>query len=157
MANFVSPFAEGVTFDPHDTKVHLLQRVIKSSSDKHSTFYNFYKVSVCIKVNFHMLIFVVLLLGYLEFRVGKTGSLQPWSRFIVYCSKLSFCQNDFPIGGIILAKGQLATTHYDSAPRPQRSCFANPNIKICFMQKFFEILLTIYLVCTYLSSFESYS
>ena len=30
--------------------------------------------------------------------------------------------------GIILAKGQLATIHYDSAPRPQRSCFANSNV-----------------------------
>ena len=30
-------------------------------------------------------------------RVGKTGSLGPWSRVIVYCSKLSFCQNDSPI------------------------------------------------------------
>ena len=31
-------------------------------------------------------------------RVGKTGSLEPWSRVIVYCSKLSFCQNDPPMG-----------------------------------------------------------
>ena len=31
-------------------------------------------------------------------RVGKTGSLGPWSRVIVYYSKLSFCQNDSPIG-----------------------------------------------------------
>ena len=30
--------------------------------------------------------------------------------------------------GVILAKGKLATTHYDSAPRPQRSCFANPTL-----------------------------
>jgi hypothetical protein len=30
-------------------------------------------------------------------RVGKTGSLGPWSGVIVYCSKLSFCQNDSPI------------------------------------------------------------
>ena len=27
-------------------------------------------------------------------RDGKTGSLGPWSRVIVYYSKLSFCQND---------------------------------------------------------------
>ena len=27
-------------------------------------------------------------------RLGKTGSLGPWSRVIVYCSKLSFCKND---------------------------------------------------------------
>ena len=32
--------------------------------------------------------------------------------------------------GVILAKGQLATIHYDSAPRPQRSCFANPNLDL---------------------------
>ena len=32
-------------------------------------------------------------------RVGKTGSLRPWSRVIVYCSKLSFHQNYSPIGG----------------------------------------------------------
>ena len=29
-------------------------------------------------------------------RVGKTGSLGPWSRVIVYCSKLSFCQLMIP-------------------------------------------------------------
>ena len=34
-------------------------------------------------------------------RVGKTGSMGPWSRVIVYCSKLSFCQNDSPIGGTL--------------------------------------------------------
>ena len=37
--------------------------------------------------------------GYIYIRVGKKGSLGPWSRVIVYCSKLSFCQNDSPIGG----------------------------------------------------------
>ena len=31
-------------------------------------------------------------------RVGKTGSLGPCSRVIVYFSKLSFCQNDPPMG-----------------------------------------------------------
>ena len=30
-------------------------------------------------------------------RVGKTGSLGPWSRVIVYCSKLSFYENYSPI------------------------------------------------------------
>ena len=30
-------------------------------------------------------------------RLGKTGSLGPWSRVIVYCSKLSFCPNDPPM------------------------------------------------------------
>ena len=30
-------------------------------------------------------------------------------------------------GGIILAKGRLATTNHDSAPRPKRSLFTNPN------------------------------
>ena len=66
----------------------------------------------------------------IQIRVGKTGSLGPWSKFVVYCRKLSFCQNDSPIGGFNLAKRQLATIaiHYVSAPRPQRSCFANPNI-----------------------------
>ena len=34
---------------------------------------------------------------YLQFRVGKRGSLGPWSRVIVYFSKLSFCQNDPPM------------------------------------------------------------
>ena len=29
---------------------------------------------------------------------------------------------------IILAKGQLDTIHYDSAPRPKRSCFSNPTV-----------------------------
>ena len=31
------------------------------------------------------------------------------------------------MGEIILAKGRLATTIHDSAPRPKRSLFANPN------------------------------
>ena len=39
----------------------------------------------------------------------KIGSFGLWSRVIV----LPFCQNDSPIG--------------DPAPRPQRSCFINPN------------------------------
>ena len=30
--------------------------------------------------------------------------------------------------GIILAKGKLATTNHDSAPRLQRSLFANPTL-----------------------------
>ena len=42
-------------------------------------------------------------------RVGKTGSLGPWSRVIVYCSKLSFCQNDSPIGGSFWQKDSLIT------------------------------------------------
>ena len=40
-------------------------------------------------------------------RVGKTGSLGPWSRVIVYCSELSFCQNDSPIGGSFWQKDSL--------------------------------------------------
>ena len=40
-------------------------------------------------------------------RVGKTGSLVPWSRVIVYCNKLSFCQNDSPIGGSLWQKDSL--------------------------------------------------
>ena len=66
----------------------------------------------------------------LYIRVGKTGSLWTWSRVIVYCSKLSFYHNDPPMhnGRIISAKGKLATIHYDSAPRPQRSCFAHTTL-----------------------------
>ena len=69
----------------------------------------------------------------LKYGISKTWSLGPWSRVIVYCSKLSFCQNDRPMGNIangriILAKGKLATIHYDSAPRPQRSRFAHPSV-----------------------------
>ena len=33
----------------------------------------------------------------LQSRVGKTGPLGPRSRVMVYCNKLSFCQNDPPI------------------------------------------------------------
>ena len=39
--------------------------------------------------------------------MGKTGTLGPWSRVIVYCSKLSFCQNDSPIGGSVWQKDSL--------------------------------------------------
>ena len=35
--------------------------------------------------------------GCMVIRVGKTGSFGPWSRVIVYASKMSFCQNDPPI------------------------------------------------------------
>ena len=49
-------------------------------------------------------------------RVGKQRSLG-----------LFFCQNDLPsYERIVLVKGKLAKIHYDSALRPQRSCFANP-------------------------------
>ena len=34
----------------------------------------------------------------MNIRVGKKGSLGPWSRVIVYGSKLFLCQNDSPIG-----------------------------------------------------------
>ena len=39
-----------------------------------------------------------------------------------------FMQKWSPNGRIILAKGKLATIHYDSAPRPQRSYFAHSNV-----------------------------
>ena len=64
-------------------------------------------------------------------RVGQTGSLEPWSRVIVYYSNLCFpfAKMIIPLAwGIIVAKGQLAIIHYDSALRPQRSCFANPTV-----------------------------
>ena len=40
-------------------------------------------------------------------RVGKTGSLGPWRRLIVYCSKLYFCQNDPPMGESFWQKKNL--------------------------------------------------
>ena len=40
-------------------------------------------------------------------RVGKTGFLGPWSRVIMYCSKLFFCQNDSPIRVSFWQKGSL--------------------------------------------------
>ena len=43
-------------------------------------------------------------------RVGKTGYLGPWSKVIVYRSKLSFCQND-PSMGVILAKKENLLQH----------------------------------------------
>ena len=63
-------------------------------------------------------------------RVGKKESLGHWSRVILYCNKISSAKRILPSlhWGTILAKGQLARIHYDSAPRPQRSCFANPNV-----------------------------
>ena len=79
-------------------------------------------------------------------RVCKTGSLGPWSRVIMYCSKLSFCQNDSPIGGSFWQKDSLSTLiilNYvyleiwpsvlyfcspSMTPRPQRSCFTNSTV-----------------------------
>ena len=69
--------------------------------------------------------------------VGKTGSLGPCSRFTMYCSKPKWSPNE----RIILAKGKLATIHYDFAPRPQRSCFAHPNRHTRKMIKRAEITL----------------
>ena len=51
-----------------------------------------------------------LQLDCIYIRVGKTGSLGPWSRVIVYCSKLSFCQNDSSIGGSFWQKDSLQYT-----------------------------------------------
>ena len=44
---------------------------------------------------------------WLYIRVNKSGSLGSWSRVIVYCSNLSFCQNDSPIGGLFWQKDSL--------------------------------------------------
>ena len=62
----------------------------------------------------------------------------------MYCRKLSFCQNDPRLGenrvgqsppnppangGSFWQKESLLhTIHYDSAPKPRRYCFANPNV-----------------------------
>ena len=40
-------------------------------------------------------------------RVGKTESLGLWSKDIGYCFKLSFCQNDSPMGQSFLQKESL--------------------------------------------------
>ena len=45
---------------------------------------------------------------------------------------------------IILARGKLATIHYDFAPRSQRSCFAHPNLHI---HKVVLLGINIALVC----------
>ena len=50
-------------------------------------------------------------------------------RVIVYCIVASFpFAKMIPIGRISLEKGKLATIHYDSALRPERSCFAHPTL-----------------------------
>ena len=43
----------------------------------------------------------------MNIRVGKKGSLGPWSRVIVYGSKLFLCQNDSPIGRSFWHKDSL--------------------------------------------------
>ena len=71
---------------------------------------------------------IIDLLGTLYIRVGKTGSLGPWSRVILYIVA------SFPFAKMIpqwenhFGKRKLATIRYDSAPRPQRSCFAHPKV-----------------------------
>ena len=69
-----------------------------------------------------------------QIQIGKynLGLEKQYLWGIVYCIKLSFCQNDFPIG-VILVNGQLNTIHYDSPPRPQRSCFTHPIVYILCM------------------------
>ena len=58
-------------------------------------------------------------------RLGKTGFLRPWSRVIEYCSKLSFCQNDSPMGEnlarvVKILKGSL-DLRVDLIPSPSSS------------------------------------
>ena len=77
----------------------------------------------------------------------------------MYCNKLSFWPNDSPIGGFILAKGELASIHYDSVPRPQRSCFANPNSYIYSLNyvkrgRREKVLFCLYKLYSQLSKFE---
>ena len=62
-------------------------------------------------------------------RVGKTGSLGSWSRVIVYCKSVGMLGYQLfliPkwITGSILTLLQYTMT----APRPQNSCFAHPNL-----------------------------
>ena len=47
-------------------------------------------------------------------RVGKTGSLGPLSRVIVYCRKCLFFAKMILLLGMISATGQLAKVHYES-------------------------------------------
>ena len=52
----------------------------------------------------------------LQFRVGKTGPLGPWSRVMVICNKLSQCKR---------------TADYDTlyfCSKAPKSCFANPSL-----------------------------
>ena len=48
----------------------------------------------------------------------------------MYCNKLPFCQDDYsPMEESFWQKESLITKiRYDSAPRPQRSCFAHPKL-----------------------------
>ena len=63
----------------------------------------------------------------INIRVGKTGSLGPWRRVIVHCSKLFFCQNDWVMGESFWQKDSLLQYTMTLRQGPQRSCFANPN------------------------------
>ena len=63
-------------------------------------------------------------------RIGKIGSLGPWSRVIVYCNKLYFCQNDPPIGESFWQKERLLQYTMTLLQGPKRSCFDRPNIYI---------------------------
>ena len=60
-------------------------------------------------------------------RVGKTGSLGPWCRVIRYCRSRRML-TVIPLGISCSHSYTSAIWQYDSAPRPQRSCFAHPNI-----------------------------
>ena len=56
---------------------------------------------------FSSLSFYIIQAIYITIMVGKTGSLGPWNRVIVYWSKLSFCQNDPPMGESFCQKESL--------------------------------------------------
>ena len=74
------------------------------------------------KGNFSSLFRRIFIWLWVLVRMGKTGSFGSWSRVLVYCNLLPTQRNNWQ-------QSYTSTIHYDSAPRPQRSCFAPLNWK----------------------------
>ena len=78
----------------HVTKV---SKIVLFDNLYHQSYRNRWNI-----INFHIIKNISIYI-----RVGKTESLGPWRRVIVYCSKLSFCQNDTSMGESFWQKKSL--------------------------------------------------
>ena len=79
-------------------------------------------------------------------RLGKTGSLGPWSSHGLQadgllCSKLCFCQNYPLIGGSFWLKHSLLQQTMTLLQGPQRSRFANPNLHVPLCSRHLDLWL----------------
>ena len=78
--------------DVHD--VSITPSLLESISIKCPMLEEFVLDGCCIDAERYVCTYLLDIYLCRVIRLGKTGSLGPWSRVIVCCSKLCFCQND---------------------------------------------------------------